>query len=289
MKSETRNKSAPKAGCSAVLLAVANIERLSGSPVLLARALQILRDPNSDTAALIDLIATDPALTAGVIQLANSALYGARRTISTLPEAIHLLGYAEVYRSVGLHLSQAVLAMPLACYDLAAEDFWRNSVLAALCLQALAERGGFDPSEAYTVGLLHGIGRLAIDQGLRVTGLDHQFRADPLPWEEREPKYTRLTFAEVGGMLLEGWRFPQHLVEAVRCQLESYRAIDPPLVTALQLTRCTLRQAPPSIPCPDGHLAPTLQALRLSADEWKDICRRAGEQTAAIRQSMGAA
>lgn len=88
-----------------------------------------------------------------------------------------------------------------------AAHFWMESVRAALLMKDLAALLSIDASTAYTTGLLHAIGRLAINQVL--VQLGQRLPVGPeMDAEAVEVRHTGLTYAEVGGLLLERWRFP---------------------------------------------------------------------------------
>lgn len=219
-----------------ILHAISTLEKLHPSPVILSRAMRLLSDPNSNPAALVEVISTDAAVTTDVLHISNSAYYGVPQQVASLDEAVQFLGYDEVYRMIGLNLSKHFLSSPLNAYGMQAVDFWMESVRAALLMKDLSTDLDIDAATAYTTGLLHTLGRLAINQVL--VHLGRRFPNDATTLQERfEVEHTGLTFAEVGGLLLERWRFPEGTCQAIRCQLDPPRPSDPPLLAGLQLTR----------------------------------------------------
>ncbi|MCC6233212.1 MAG: HDOD domain-containing protein [Verrucomicrobiales bacterium] len=270
-----------------VLEAVSRIERFDASPVVLSKALRLLRDPNSEGSALVETIQADPALTAGVINLANSAYYGVSARIATLEEAVRLLGFREVYQMVSVSVAQRLFNSPLRSYGTTPQADWETSVFCALVMQRLAPGHGLDDGEAYTIGLLHAIGRLAIDQALGETGDIDAFRTDPSPWEQREVRYVGLTSTEVSAMLLERWRFPERTCEALRRQTSPPSDRDDPLQACLQIARlCAAGMTGESVelpthPCLQARLLGTgldgagLNALLASCRQRLDALRQA--------------
>lgn len=224
----------------AVLSAIAQVEKLGASAAVLSKALRLLRDPRSTATSLVEVIQADPAMTADLISLGNSAYYGVTSRISNLNDAVNLLGYDEVYRMVGFNTSKQIFAQPLTAYSLTAEEDWSLSVGCALLMQELAPIVGIAADESYTTGLLHRVGRRAIDFALQEVRLVGSFQTSPLPLIERENAFVGMSYSDVGGMLLERWRFPDHVVEAVRLQHCTVRPGESALLTALRLAVATL-------------------------------------------------
>lgn len=267
----------------AILHAISTLERLHPSPVILSRAMRLLSDPNSDPAALVEVIGTDAAVTTDVLHISNSAYYGVPQQVASLDEAVRFLGYDEVYRMIGLNLSKHFLSSPLDAYGLRAADFWMESVRAALLMKDLAPSFGIDASTAYTTGLLHAIGRLAINQVLVQLGQRLPSAADGNA-EALEVRHTGLTFAEVGGLLLERWRFPESTCQAIRCQLDGPQPKDPPLLSGLQVVK-TLLASPQAAGSAVAHELST----RFGLDEANLQTRRtkAVEESQRLHQCLG--
>lgn len=123
-------------------------------------------------------IATDQGLSAKLLRLANSPYYIASRTVSTVDAAIHLLGFMTV-RTLVLSTSMAGQFKPLLSFDF--RRFWRYSVHTAAASKFITARLGLDGQLAFTIGLLHAIGRpimhynlqmelLSIDESEPMTG-----------------------------------------------------------------------------------------------------------------------
>ncbi|MCC7373830.1 MAG: HDOD domain-containing protein [Verrucomicrobiales bacterium] len=274
-----------------VLSAIAKVERLGASAAVLSKALRLLRDPRSTATSLVEVIQADPAMTADLISLGNSAYYGVTSRISTLTDAVNLLGYDEVYRMIGFNSSKQIFAQPLAAYGLTAEEDWSLSVGCALLMQELAPLLGIATDESYTTGLLHRVGRRAIDFALQEVRLVGSFQTSPLPLVERENAFVGMSFSDVGGMLLERWRFPDHVVDAVRLQHCTIRPADSALLTALRLAVATLGGAAFASTSERDAARESLNAtLSKLGQTWANLeaMRQASEtKLATLRRSLG--
>ena len=197
--------------------ALKEIEKFSPAPVILARALKLLRDPRSDIESIATLVGSDAALTTDIIRSANCVYYAGGKCTS-IGEAVQKIGFQETVRQLNLAVARIASGRDLGCYGIHGTDFWSESLFNGLFLQQLAmETGECDPDEAYTGGLLRFIGRLAINQAIEQLrgGL---YWIGPESISQWELDNVGLVQAEAGAMLLRAWQFPEEIVEAIARQ-----------------------------------------------------------------------
>ncbi len=190
-------------------------------PAIVARALEILNHPSSSAEAAARLISQDLALSAKVLRLANSAFYGIPRSISSIDQAIVILGFQTV-RSLVMSASVLKILGKSAKGALDRRMVWRHSVAAALAsrvvVRKVGRRLGLDIEAAFMATLLHKIGVLILD------GADHaeyqqilleaaEENALPIPLLER--KHLQIDHAALGGMLAERWGLPEELRDPI--------------------------------------------------------------------------
>jgi putative nucleotidyltransferase with HDIG domain len=183
-------------------------------PVFPQAALQMLeqlRDPQACLGRVVKAASLDPATAGMVVRLANSALFGARVPVSTISQAITRLGFATSQRVI---LSAAM--RPLF-HSVKLRGAWEHSVeVADICEQLARRAGTVDPAEAYLVGLMHDVGRIALLSG----PLYHTARLEGLERGGCPPVYAEnlllhTDHAELGARITEAWRFPRSLVVAI--------------------------------------------------------------------------
>jgi HD-like signal output (HDOD) protein len=200
---------------SALDLLVEEIADLRPLPPVAAQVLQIAEGEHFSAHELAQAISSDPALTARVLRAANSGYYGFPRHITTVRDAVVLLGFRQV-RSVAL-AACAVGAMPLR-ESIDTRLFWRHAVTVGLVAQSLARSTReAEEEEAFTAGVLHNVGRLALDQA-RPTEFREAValaRRSGLSLHEAERAILGFTDAEVGGALALRWQFPADLALAI--------------------------------------------------------------------------
>lgn len=169
---------------------------------------------------VVSMIRLDPGIAARVLQMGNSAYYSHGQRCYTVDEAVNRVGYDQVYELVAHAVASQVLVRPLVAYGIEADQLWHMSVACALAAEIFAEQLQLDRDIAYTVGLLHGVGMVAIDEWAFRQQLGLCFTTRTLPLETCEAERATLGFhnAEAGAALLRLWEFPAVMSEPVRWQ-----------------------------------------------------------------------
>lgn len=224
-------------------LLIKTAKQLPAAPRIMARLHAMLLDVNSGMAQIAALLKRDIALTARIIQVANSPAYNGGG-LGTIEEALHRVGFCEVFRLVGVVANANMADSRLRCYGFDAEKFRDHSLCMGLVAEAIAKRTGADARLAYTAGLLHGVGCVLLDRIAR----DTMGEAETLPeagrghMAEWERSTFGLTHFDVAGVLLRHWELPDAVVDAVAADaaLEEPRT---PLGKNLQLSQCIVRMA----------------------------------------------
>src|SRR6478735_12073244 len=148
------------------------LQQLEGLPTLPAVALRVLEVTGSEDSSareVVDLIATDPALTARILHLVHRSDLGVRGEVSSIERAVVMLGFDAV-RSAVLAVSVFNTFQhtdPKHPGLFTREEFWKHCVAVACCAELLADAmgkdSGVDRSEAFVCGLLHDLGKVALD------------------------------------------------------------------------------------------------------------------------------
>lgn len=198
---------------------LAEIDRLpSISPVVS----EVLRLTSSDMAHAADVataISRDPALTARVLRLVNSAYFGFSTSVATVYHAVIILGF-EAVRSLTVAVA-AVDAAAQARKELgsALDDYWYHAAAVASSSRDVA-RSALPCSwgEAFTAGLLHDIGHLIMASAApraykEVIAATHG-RGRPIAKVEME--LLGADHTEIGALVAERWNLPALLVAAIR-------------------------------------------------------------------------
>jgi putative nucleotidyltransferase with HDIG domain len=196
---------------------ISKVKHLPPAPRVLPRLMSLLGKVDIDTSQVVEAISFDPALTAKVLQMCNSAYFASSTPASDLQEAITRLGYNQIYRTVVSLSGVQVLAPPQKGYGIAAGELWRHAVATAIAAQKIAEDLGDEANLVFTAALLHDIGKIVLADALEhiYTKLIEETETNQYSLLETEKKLLGVQHAEIGGRLLAQWKFPANLVAAV--------------------------------------------------------------------------
>jgi putative nucleotidyltransferase with HDIG domain len=182
-------------------------------PVVAQRILTLTDDEETGTEQLAKIIATDQSLTVRILTLANSAYYGHRRQISTLWQAIVVIGWTMLKQ-----VSLSVLICKAMGSGSSRAMFWRHSLMAANAAASAATRAGAKDSEtAYVAGLLHDIGKLILDTSLptEYAQVRRKVEQEKCSFVEAEQSVFQTDHVEVGAWMAERWQLPPELIAAI--------------------------------------------------------------------------
>jgi len=176
------------------------------------RALQLV-SKETPLRQLADLISTDPAFSSEVLTLINSPLYSLRNPITSIQQAIALLGL-ELIR--GLVVTVGVRTyFGSALKNPALQGCWRHSLACATIADELAESSLLDRGIAYTGGMIHDIGRiaLAVAQPAQYGNFLNEDQENPLAALGREREWFEVDHCEMGRCLVHEWNLPDEFLD----------------------------------------------------------------------------
>jgi len=214
------NTSAPDGapGSASRNLVLAAVEALPPLPAVALRVMQVAQDPHSSASDLAIGVSADPGFSARVLRIANSAAYRLSRDITSVQDALVMLGFV-LARNVAVSGAIAGAYAPDCLNALFRIDaFWRHSIAVAFRASELAGKSRrVDVPSAFTAGILHNMGRLAMFYA-DPAGLDQAVARAMATGTELEPMEEQLGYdhAEVGGILAEKWHLPADIVDAIR-------------------------------------------------------------------------
>ena len=264
---------------------------LPSAPRVLPKLKSLLSDGNSSMAEVVSLIRLDPGIAARVLQIGNSAYYSQGLRCYTVDEAVNRVGYDQVYELVANAVASQVLIRPLVSYGMDADELWRKSVACALGAELLAEQQEISTDIAYTIGLLHGVGLVAIDEWAFRQQTGMFFAQGPLPLETCETERAILGFhnAEAGAALLRLWEFPPVMTEPVRWQyLPRGTAAHFQLSGVLHLAKWLRDAALADGQRPKMPDAALMRSLKVTQTELGTLAERVGQRMAELSSLLDA-
>lgn len=195
--------------------------------------MQILRLTQTDDFSSDDIaraVATDPALTGRVLKMANSAVSASIKAVVTVQEALVRLG-VRVVRNVALSFSLISAHREGSCKSFDFSKFWSDALLEGVAASAAARAFRIaNPPEAYVVGLLRGVGRLAFacvhpDRYASVLGKIDRGNENELA--AAETAEFGISHGELAEAMLNDWGMPPTHSAAVAAVLSSDRSATP--------------------------------------------------------------
>jgi HD-like signal output (HDOD) protein len=196
---------------------LASNEALPSIPKVIALLLNELDHTEPDLRKISQLINTDPVLTTRLLRLANSAQFQLASKISSVPEALALMGLDQVQ---SLATAAAVAGAFKAIPGIDMNQFWRYSLNVAKLSRTLSGMVRENKPAAFTAGLIHATGELVMHLGLpkELAALGRQVPPFGLKRAAAERKLLGYCYADVGAGFARNWQFPQPVVDALAHQ-----------------------------------------------------------------------
>ncbi|PJZ83382.1 HDOD domain-containing protein [Leptospira harrisiae] len=214
-----------------------DVNKLPAISAVVSKVLEKLQKPDVNIADLAQEISKDPAITANVIKLSNSAYYRASKPIRTVQEALMTLGIKTVKEIVLLTAAKGILSQDLNSYQLDAAQLWTSSLLVAELSSKIVQHKKLkiDKDLAFTSGLLCSVGKIVLAQFFSpvMMQIKTDLKDNQEPFPNLEKKYFGYTHMEVSENLLKRWNFPQELTDVVANYLTPENSKNNPVLTSV--------------------------------------------------------
>lgn len=207
-------------------------------PAVAIGLLDLAKDPETEIRDVIELVKSDPAISAKLVKAANSTFFGFRSEVRSIDRAVPLLG-TTVTTSLSLSFSlsdESMAAGPMAAHY---NKYWQQSVVQASAAESLCRLVGHGlASEYFLIGLLLDLGRLAM---LKVVPREYRvpleaFESNGKSLVDTEREHLGIDHVEVGVQLMNNWKLPDSLIRAV----ETHHASAPEIVARHDDAECNL-------------------------------------------------
>lgn len=200
---------------------VEGIANLPTPPLVFHQINRVVSDPMKSAGDVAALLSEDPAMSAKVLRMSNSAFYALPNPVSTVKQSVVILGM-EAVRSLVLSASVMTAFDSDPARRERQESLWRHSLATAIGSRMLARkvgaaRIGVGPDEAFSAGLLHDIGKMVILCNLinacdEIDRLRQEETARDVVLEER---VLGTTHAAIGAILTEKWNLDEAICHAI--------------------------------------------------------------------------
>ena len=197
----------------------AAVAELPPMPSSIQEVISACDDQDMTVGQLSQVVLRDQSLTANILKLANSSFYGHPRRVTTVTEAVVMLGFSAIKSlAISSHTAR-LLSGSLPGYGLQQGELWRHSISVAFTARRLAVEVQLAPvEEAFVAGLLLDIGKTILSSYMEnafdeVTRISQERR---VPFHEVEAELLGFDHAELGAQIASSWSFPPELEEAIR-------------------------------------------------------------------------
>ena len=183
-------------------------------PVVATKVMQLIESEGVSAEELARVVSADPAVAARVLKISNSSFYGCQRQIQTLSHAIMMLGY-NTLRSLVVAASVKQVYTP---YGLTEKMLWEHSFGAGLAARLIANKTRLvNEEEDFLGGLFHDIGKIIMNffDSQQFQKVMEKCYNEQISFLEAEQQVYSYTHAEVGGLVIKKWNFPEMLMKAV--------------------------------------------------------------------------
>ncbi len=231
---------------------------------------------------IADIVSKDPVISARLLKLANSPVYGFKHMVDNVDLAVSLLGLKEISMAV---LSSAVIDMTEKAGNFDCAAFSRRSMLCAVAARQIGALCGFKKNPGiFTAGLLCEIGRFALAQCAPARYEKIPSTLDDAALCAAEEKLFGIGHPEAGYLLAERWDLPDDLAEPIRFHLTPERAQTSPQQTAVialasRLAEAHLLSLKDAKEIVGGHELP-MDLLKLSAETIVNVYMELGTDQA---------
>ncbi|MGE4422418.1 MAG: HDOD domain-containing protein [Pseudodesulfovibrio sp.] len=186
---------------------------LASFPDIFFRIKEVLEDDAASADRIAKVVSTDVGLSAKLLKLVNSPLYGFPQTIDSISRAVALVGGKELSTlALGISAINYFKDIPPELVDM--QSFWRHSITCGIFARMLAgTQSGLSPERFFIGGLLHDVGRLILFKKLPYASTEAMLfaRENCLPLVEAEMAVMELCHTDISKPLLAAWKFPESL------------------------------------------------------------------------------
>lgn len=196
---------------------VEDVSTIHSLPLFYSQLSEAIDHPRSSIGDIAKIISEDQGLTARILKLANSPLFGYFSKIDTITQAVTIIGVLQV-RDLALALSVMDVFKGIPEDLVNMEQFWKHSIATGLAARTLATSQREANLERFFVaGILHDIGRLVMYVRVPEICLEllEECRGTGGLLQRAERERFGFDHADVGGALLKRWKIPPRVAEPV--------------------------------------------------------------------------
>lgn len=198
---------------------IGEIKNLKPFPKIAQQLLELIENPNSSSEDISELILYDPAITANILRVCNSAFFSLPRKIESVHEAVNILGMNHIVDLVMVKFGSENFNNRQEGYGLHEGELWRHAVSSALISKELAARKGIEGAHSiFTASLLKDLGKVVLDRfaANAFEKIYNTAKNRGISFRDAEKAIIGIDHAEIGGLIAESWGFSPKMVKMIR-------------------------------------------------------------------------
>ena len=199
---------------------IAQIDLLEPVPPVAAQILALADDPNSSLTEISELIIHDPALTANLLKICNSAFFSLSRRIDSVRDAISLVGLDQIVELVLFNSLSSNFNKELVGYGLGERELWRHAVSSAHVAAMLADHFGASQTKhlIFTAALIKDIGKLILGRFVAFSyeQINILVHSKGQSFNDAEHAIIGMNHEELGALVAKRWNFSEKLIYVMR-------------------------------------------------------------------------
>ncbi len=246
-------------------------------PSVARKVLEMVNNADTSNSQLCSVIEKDQTISASILKIANSAFYGLRQEVTSLNQAIVILGF-NALRDLVITVSTK---LQYKNFGITEQMMWDHSIGAAIAAKRIAAGRGKDLEEiAFLGGLMHDFGKVVMnneapDAYLQVMQDSYNEGIQPMAAEDNVFGYNH---TEIGPLVLSEWGFPPMLIEVLKnhhlnyCSLEDFEdGLAARAVACCHLANCICKKIGIGYRTPDDSVdlasLPSVAFLAIAPDK----------------------
>lgn len=187
---------------------------LPSTPVVIEKLHALMADGDVGSRLVAKIVETDPPFVAKLLKLVNSPFYGCRRKISSIEEAITILGFNAVHQLLLATSLMSTVGTGHEAVDV--NDFWQHSFGVGMIAKHLLPRADRDTqSEALVCGILHDIGWLVLARNDPDAFVSFYYKRKQVTNLEEEAGFFGIDHQKLGEILARKWNFPESILTTI--------------------------------------------------------------------------
>lgn len=195
-----------------------DVNDLPSLPMITLQVIKLTDDAKTTIPQISNVISQDQVMAAKILRMANSAYYGFARSISSITDAIIVLGFKSIRDLVFAATMHDFINKELSGYALAKGELWKHSIVCAMVAAKIAKRVHYNsPDEVFTAGLLHDIGKVILNIYMNDSFelVLQKVNDEKVPFMLAEKDILGFDHAAVGAAVANKWNLPETMVEAI--------------------------------------------------------------------------